>query len=137
MELLLNLIWVASALSGFAALAIGRRRSSNWITSAPLATGICAVACLAVILFPVVSASDDIHPAPVLMEDAGKRAKLVAASVHFSGAHTSSLLLPVLLSVYLFPSLKRVAFSSVSLPKGNPLQRPSTLGEGRAPPSYS
>jgi len=136
MELLLNLIWVAIALSGFAALAVGRRRSANWITPVPLAIGLCVVACVAVILFPVISASDDMHPTPTLIEDAGKRAKLVVASLHSSGAHVFSLLFSVVLSFCLFFSLKRLACTSVFLCISNPLQRPRTPGEGRAPPSY-
>lgn len=79
MELLLNLIWIALALAALCAFATGRsnRRQtsgSRWLKA------LLALSCGIVLLFPIISASDDLHPVQAAVEDASKRVQLALAS---------------------------------------------------------
>lgn len=70
MELLLNVIWVALAASAFLIFLHARRDHcdrSCWGRS------LLALACVWLLLFPIISASDDLHPSAVLLEDTIKR----------------------------------------------------------------
>lgn len=69
MELLLNLTWLLVALPAYwlwrdsRHVALGRRMSS--------AQSLLALACMLVVLFPVVSATDDLHAMRTEMEESG------------------------------------------------------------------
>lgn len=82
MELLLNLVWILLTLSGGAAYVSARRRSSARLVPGRCATGLLTIACAAVLLFPVISATDDLHPAQCVVEEAGKRVKVAVSGIN-------------------------------------------------------
>lgn len=73
MELLLNILWLA--LAGLASLPVLRKRSRPARREGvPYLTALLAVSCAIVLLFPFISASDDLHPTQAIAEDSSKRA---------------------------------------------------------------
>lgn len=67
MELLLNLAWLI--FSGFVLLAWTRwYRENENANTVPLARGLLVLVCIMVLLFPVISISDDLAQSPVLAE---------------------------------------------------------------------
>src|ERR1035438_2059956 len=72
MELLLNLLWVAMALAAFCVFT-WKRRAASQLPKVPYAKALLGLACVLVLLFPVISASDDLHPTQAVLEDATKR----------------------------------------------------------------
>jgi hypothetical protein len=71
LELLLNIVWV---LVVTASLLFWRRFSSaSGHCSRRPVTALVALVCILVLLFPVISATDDLHVAEVAMEDSGRK----------------------------------------------------------------
>ena len=100
MELFLNLCWLSLLLPAYllwrerlAAAAVGRRKDSG---ARPLVV-ICALGCALVLLFPVISASDDLHAMRAEMEESspGKRSVSQAAGEKGSAWHNGWQTLPV------------------------------------------
>jgi hypothetical protein len=132
MELLLNLIWISLAILALLGSLRSRRLHHTRIS---YGKSLLALACGVVLLFPVISASDDLHPTEAVMEEASKRVQLTAASLHpvhvglppFMLAATLALCLMCLL-VLLQPFhpliLKKLSLSGTFVPSA-----------GRAPPS--
>ena len=104
MELLLNLVWVALALSALYAF-LRRRQSCGWTARVPSRKALLAISCGLVLLFPVVSASDDLHPTRAVFEDATKRVHQFVAPLHHAQGTASAGMLPALLAWCLLPSL--------------------------------
>ncbi len=78
-ELLLNLIWITLALGALCAFARSRRWSSR--SRSPVGSkALLALTCCMVLLFPIISASDDLHPVQAAVEDASKRVQLALES---------------------------------------------------------
>jgi len=96
MELLLNLVWVAMAVGLF--VTFWRRQRSR------VSTGLrrMALACVLLLLFPIISASDDLHPAQALTEEATRRVSHLTPPVHFSPGNSMPAILPALLFGLLF-----------------------------------
>jgi hypothetical protein len=71
LELLLNIVWV---LIVTASLLFWRRLSSasDHCSRRPV-TALVALVCILVLLFPVISATDDLHVAEFAMEDSGRK----------------------------------------------------------------
>ena len=69
MELLLNLVWLLAA----AGVVLATTGSSRGSRRHPLRFEIIALACVALLLFPVISASDDLHPGLDVSDDAAWR----------------------------------------------------------------
>ena len=69
LELLLNLAWLLAA-AGIILAATGSSRCSR---RHPLRSEIVALACIALLLFPVISVSDDLHPGLDVSDDAAWR----------------------------------------------------------------
>lgn len=134
MELLLNLIWTALAIAAFAAFAIGRRRSSSWIVPSPYARALCGLACVLVLLFPVVSATDDLHPTQAMVEDAAKRVRIAIVHPHTADSNYPGALLPVLLAIWLPLALFEYRSFLLFSPAAAPIRRALAPQEGRAPP---
>ncbi len=135
MELLLNLIWLALAVGALFAFVRGRCRSA-WLAGVPYRKSLVALACVAVLLFPVVSASDDLHPTQAVMEEASKRVQLVLAPLHLLRTIPPLPMLPALLVLCLMCALVvlqplRAIASMTRVLKGEIV--PSA---GRAPPSF-
>jgi hypothetical protein len=135
MELLLNLAWVLLALPAYClwrqdAVARLARRFS------PL-QGLLALACALVLLFPVISASDDLHAMRAEMEDSSsiKRSVRQAASdKHSAGVHRGHGASPLAAIVNWLPAAEITAFDG-SVVDTAPLRGLCVLNAGRAPPS--
>ncbi|MFZ0706273.1 MAG: hypothetical protein WAM71_11770 [Candidatus Korobacteraceae bacterium] len=102
MELLLNLIWMTLALAALCAFA-SRRSDSPLISRSGWGKALLALSCSIVLLFPIISASDDLHPAQAAVEDASKRVQsaLVSGSTERSATSTAAIFLFVTFAMYL------------------------------------
>jgi len=100
MELLLNLIWLTVAATALVAFTRSRQRSSR-MAHIPYVQALIALACVVVLLFPVISASDDLHPAQAVVEDASKKLQLALAPLHLQRTNPSSFMLPAMVAIYL------------------------------------
>jgi hypothetical protein len=102
MELLLNLIWITLALAALCVFA-SRRSNSPQITGSRWIKALLALSCSIVLLFPIISASDDLHPVQAAVEDASKRVQfaLVSGSSDRSTAPTAAILLFIAFAMYL------------------------------------
>jgi hypothetical protein len=137
MELLLNLIWITLALGAFVALA--RRRQISFRTDRVLRVNdvkaLLALFCALALLFPVVSASDDLHPSQAVLEDATKRIQYSVASVSPLSSHEFSAVVPAgpelswLFGLSLLGKWQPTVIYASAL---DPCHRPAT---GRAPPA--
>ncbi len=98
MELALNLVWVAVSLVALLWWICGRERHS--FTPGELFKGLVVLACVLVLLFPVISASDDLHANCAAIEDS------FAAVRKMKGALLGGTPLPATLPVLLLlPSI--------------------------------
>lgn len=135
MELLLNLAWVLLALPAYwlwqrnVEAQRGRRLT-------PLQC-LLALGCVLVLLFPVISASDDLHAMRTEMEDSATNKRTVrqaagekiSASVHrWQGP-------PAMVAGAAWRVAPQVAKLQVSVLRLSPLARPGVRHAGRAPPS--
>ena len=134
MELLLNVLWLLLALPAYW---LWRRdagsRAARWVSSLQC---LLALGCVVVLLFPVISASDDLHAMRAEMEDSSisKRAVRQAGSDRNS-AWVNRLQGPsavVVSAVRLVPP--EVKLLDVSVACVSPLARPCVFHGGRAPP---
>jgi hypothetical protein len=100
MELLLNLIWIALAIGSFAIFM--RRQDRYRSRHAHYWTSMFALACILLLLFPIISASDDLHPTQALAEEATRRVLHLTSPLHFSAGSSTPALLPALLLGLLF-----------------------------------
>lgn len=66
MEALLNAIWLLLSVAAFGTWLVRWKRT-------PVLTGTLALVCMSVLLFPVISATDDLHPTPGITEEASRR----------------------------------------------------------------
>ena len=89
MELLLNLIWLTLALGAFWPSCAASAPLPGW-RKIPYRRSLIALACVALLLFPVVSASDDLHPAQAVVEEASKRVQLAVAPLHLLRTSSSA-----------------------------------------------
>jgi hypothetical protein len=134
MELLLNLTWLLLALPAywlwrrsFRARAHGRLGSLQCLL---------ALACLLVLLFPVISATDDLHAMRTEMEESspGKRGARQAAGEKTSVWHSRWQTLPaVVAATASFAWLAEGRHESFSVPQSEPAA-PLVLRASRAPP---
>ncbi len=134
MELALNLIWMTLAVGVLCAF-VSRRRSSTLIAQVPCVQALLALACGLVLLFPIISASDDLHPVQAVMEDASKRVQQAVGPVSPARNGAPVAILPALFTIH-------AIFALVVLRHWRPptlvlsvLDRDTILADGRAPPS--
>jgi hypothetical protein len=133
MELLLNLVWITLALGAFCTF-LRKRRACAWTARVPYITALLALSCMLVLLFPVVSASDDLHPTQAVLEDATKRVHQIVAPLQHAQGNSLTDTLPALLAIYLLCSL-------VALQSWQPISREARVifrerapRDGRSPP---
>jgi hypothetical protein len=137
MELLLNLAWVLMVLPAYwlwrecAGARLERR-----------VTGLqclLALGCVLVLLFPVISATDDLHAMRSEIEEssASKRTVRQASGEKYSGWVNRLQSPPALVASVEWQSAPRAARLEVSGLCLMVLARPSNRHAGRAPPSYS
>lgn len=133
MELLLNLLWVAMALAAFSVF-MRKRRADSFLAKVPHAKAALVLACVLVLLFPFVSASDDLHPTQAVLEDATKRIQHVVAHYqHQAGSFGS--MLPALLALFLMFALVALRAWQPIACEARVMQCESTPHDGRSPPS--
>jgi hypothetical protein len=129
MELLLNLLWIVVAV-GLTAFLLRHRRAlvSGYSWGAVLG----AALLIAVLLFPAISASDDLHSDLFLFEDASRRT-LTILSAHPDLAPTVALFLPLRFS----PSLGKLVHVARAVESSPSILLPSSCRPAsglRAPP---
>jgi hypothetical protein len=129
MELLLNLAWLLLALPAYW---LWRRRARN-VTSLQC---LLALACTLVLLFPVISASDDLHAMRAEMEDSSVSKRTVRAA----GSETNSAWVnrlqgpPAVVANALWLAAPEARLLEICVTRVSPLARPSVFHGGRAPP---
>ena len=134
MELLLNLIWLTLAVGAFIAFARGQRSSAR-MTQVAYCRSLVALACVAVLLFPIVSASDDLHPTQAVVEEASKRVQLAVAPLHLLRTSPPLPMLPAMLALCLmYAPVILQPLRPLAL-KARVLAGATALSAGRAPPS--
>lgn len=133
MELLLNLLWFAIALIALYGFA-RTRRGSRQLRQVSYITPLIALACVLVLLFPIVSASDDLHPTQAIVEDANKRIQQV---VTMQPAQTAPLLpmVPLLRTICMLFSLLFVRFLDPAAAVLRAVDGQRTPMAERAPPT--
>ncbi|MFZ0772238.1 MAG: hypothetical protein WCA49_02590 [Candidatus Sulfotelmatobacter sp.] len=135
MELLLNLVWILLALPGYWLWrrCAGARRERRVSALQCLL----ALACALVLLFPVISATDDLHAMRAEMEESAtnKRAVRLAGSEKHSAWVNRMQGPPALVASAVWISAPEAGLLEVSIARLAPLARPCDLHAGRAPPS--
>jgi hypothetical protein len=134
MELLLNVIWISLAplaLFGF----LRGRSVSGQLAGVPYRKSLIALACVVVLLFPVVSASDDLHPTQSAMEEASKRLQLAVAPLHLLRTSPALLMLPAMPAIGLMHALVILQWLRPLALKALALDGATVPSAGRAPPS--
>jgi hypothetical protein len=99
MELLLNLAWLALALLAFTVFI--RRKAPAWHSRGSHRTNRLALACVLVLLFPAISASEDLQATQAVLEDATKRVQLIVMAHQHESFGSSPSMVPALLALYL------------------------------------
>lgn len=134
MELLLNLTWLLLALPAYWLW----RRSAGSLPARGLNSLHCllALGCALVLLFPVVSASDDLHTVRAEMEDSSvsKRTVRQAGSDRNSAWVNRLQGPPAAVASAVRLLTPEVALLEVSATYGSPLASPCAVRGGRAPP---
>jgi hypothetical protein len=134
MELLLNLAWLLLALPAYWLWRRGvGTRPPRRVSSLQC---LLALACALVLLFPVISASDDLHAMRAEMEDSSinKRTVRQAASDKNSSRIHRLQGPPVTVASAVRLVAPEVGRLEVSLTCASPLARPCVFYTGRAPP---
>ncbi len=130
MELFLNLCWLALVLPGY--LLWRQRHFSGHSARSPLLT-VGALACVLILLFPVVSVSDDLHVTPQAIEESKR--SFHQASPHADSArwiaHVSPLIAPALSSLHI--SFEQLGAVQLLVPH-SPQVLFVSASAGRSPP---
>jgi len=134
MELLLNLAWVLLGLPGYWLWRRGAAaRRERRVTALQF---LLALACVLVLLFPVISASDDLHAMRAEMEDSSISKRTVRQTgSDKTSAWVNRLQGPpaMVASASWIPVLEVRVFEGSDVHE-SPLSRPRVLNAGRAPP---
>lgn len=133
MELLLNLIWILLAVLAFLGF-LQSRRLCGHLTRAPYRKSLLALACGVLLLFPVVSASDDLHPTQAVMEEASKRIQHSVAPLYLQPVGILLFMLPATLALPLMCSPGFLRLLHLLPLKALPLSGTIVPSAGRAPP---
>ena len=132
MELLLNLAWLVIGLS-LVALGLHYRRDRasvhpTWAIFALVLT------CVIVLLFPVISATDDLHSAPLVADESSNRIFKFLSGVDLSA--TPFQLLAMLAALLLSAALAFSRHGLSSVHEGETSRGFRRLSFGRAPPAF-
>jgi hypothetical protein len=137
MELLLNLVWLLLALPAYWLWRRGAEaRAARRITALQF---LLVLACALVLLFPVISATDDLHAMRAEMEESAtsKRAVRQAGSERHSAWVNRLQGPPALAANAVRPPTAEDKLLEVCVLCLAPLARPCDLHAGRAPPASS
>lgn len=135
MELLLNVIWMSLAVLAFMGFLRSRHLSSR-LSLVSCRKSLLALACGVVLLFPVVSVSDDLHPTQAVMEEASKRIQLSVSPLHLQSAGMLLFMLPATLALCLMCSPVLLQLWHPLPLKALPLRGMIVPAAGRAPPCH-
>ena len=133
MELFLNLLWLAVV--SLLVIQIWKWRALRTDSTHGLITLVFAVLCIAALMFPAISMSDDLHLPCMISESPAKRVLQLSSADQSASVFTVSLLLLLIASLQLLSA--RVQALGLEAPTIIPLEgflRPSA---GRAPPIRS
>ena len=133
MELLLNIFWLL-----IAAGTLGIRIRQRWrgARRRDLPLQLCALGCLLVLLFPVISATDDLHATALVSEASGFSRKILKRITPTGAwAHAWLQVLPALLLLALFSAATRKLIDSATEQRALSVTRFFPSVSGRAPPS--
>ena len=135
MELLLNLAWLLLALPAY--WLWRRAAGSRPKTGARSVECLLALGCLLVLLFPVISASDDLHAMRAEMEDSSTSKRTVRQAIgDRNSAWVNRLQGPPALVASAVPLVTpEVRLLEASVTCGSPVASPCVFYGGRAPPS--
>lgn len=135
MEQLLNWIWAALAL-GTLSVFLLRQRASRGHATAVHPKALVALLTALFILFPVISVSDDLHPAMADVVDPAKRILQTSSQLHQLQQGPSTVLLAVFLVVQVTTALVALQdwFSAASAACA--LERERIPNAGRSPPRF-
>lgn len=122
------------ALAAFSVFLRSRGVSSQQ-ANVPYSKAFLALACVVVLLFPVVSASDDLHPTQAVLEEATKRLQRAVAPFQHVQADSFAAMLPALLAVSLLFAAAGSQFHRPVAREARVIQRARTPRHGRSPPS--
>ncbi len=133
MELLLNLVWLLLAIPAFWLWRRGVSASERKYSSPHC---LLALGCILVLLFPVISATDDLHAMRAEIEEPGISKRTVRQAVADKGSaatgswHAAPAVIAAVFSALPAPETWLILFSIPSLrPEPTPIQSPS-----RGPP---
>jgi hypothetical protein len=132
MELLLNLAWLLLVVPGYW---LWRRRPYSRHASSRQC--LLALSCVFVLLFPVISASDDLHAMRAEMEDPSscKRVVRTAGDKHAAGVNRLQGVPGFVISTFVLP-VPEPGELQVSVPILSNATRVPVRYSGRAPPSF-
>src|SRR5689334_14761123 len=103
MELLLNLVWIATASAALVAW-VAWRRSSDSDAVPKMLRGTMVVVCVLALLFPVISISDDLSQTPGLVESS--RLQDVLKAPELRGIYHMAATLPAVFLLSLQPAFQ-------------------------------
>jgi hypothetical protein len=132
MELLLNLAWVLLALPAYW---LWRRSAGAERSPSPLQC-LLALGCTLVLLFPVISATDDLHAMRAEMEESASSKRTVRQAAGEKGSAWVNRLQgpPAFVATAAWLGVQKVRPLEVSDSSSLPLARSGVLPAGRAPP---
>jgi uncharacterized iron-regulated membrane protein len=122
MELILNLVWLTTAVIAFAGAVIWTRRER---THRPVAAAIILTACIMAVLFPVISMSDDMQAAVAVVETSFSARRIILSAVS------------QLATVLTFTPLLGASFRSLLIAVGKSSAEPFRLPSSPAAPVFS
>jgi hypothetical protein len=133
MELLLNVFWLFIAAGALGIWILQWRRGAR---RRGLALPLCALGCVLALLFPVISATDDLHAAALVVETSGFTRKILKSiTPGDSSAHAWLQGLPALLLLALFSAASKVVDTIAEQRVPLSLTRFIQPVSGRAPPA--
>lgn len=134
MEAVLNLVWIALALGAFWAFV--RCWPQSGVHSGGYHQALFALACALLLLFPIISASDDLHSTQAVLEEATKRVQPLASPLQLSPGSSTSLMLPILLALSMFFAVVSRRRRSPVVSRARALDGYHLVLRGRAPPFF-
>jgi hypothetical protein len=133
MELLLNFAWLLLALP---ACWLWRRAEARPARQVSSLQSLLALGCALFLLFPVISASDDLHAMRAEIEESAtsKRTARNASAEKSSGWVQRLQTLPATVATAAWLAAPEVEWFEVCAVRISPLARPAVIQVGRAPP---
>lgn len=132
-EQLLNLLWATLALGTSSALLLRQRRSLGSARAVDLKALIALLTAL-IVLFPVISMSDDLHPAMADVVDPAKRILQVSAYLHQPQHGPFTVFLAALLVFQILAALVPLQDFFFVATAVRALERERVPNDGRSPP---